>query len=72
MPSDAAQTGAPPRTQVFWLVATMFLGTVFLGVKVIEYTDKFTHHLVPGLNFHFHDPSPPADGADLLFAVFRD
>ena len=39
---SAAQTGEPPRTQVFWLLATMFLGAVFLGVKVIEYADKFS------------------------------
>ena len=37
----AAQTSEPPETQVGWLVATMFLGLVFLGVKVIEYREKF-------------------------------
>src|SRR4026208_2270503 len=40
----AAQTNAPPKTQVFWIVATMALGAAFLGVKAIEYADKFTHH----------------------------
>jgi cytochrome c oxidase subunit 3 len=49
----AAQTSARPKVQVGWLVATMILGTVFLGVKVIEYADKFTHHLVPGPNFQW-------------------
>ncbi len=49
----AAQTGAPPKTQVGWIVATMVLGAAFLGVKVIEYADKFTHHLVPGPNFQW-------------------
>jgi cytochrome c oxidase subunit 3 len=34
-----------------WIVATMILGGVFLGVKVIEYGAKFEHHLVPGPNF---------------------
>jgi cytochrome c oxidase subunit 3 len=34
-----------------FLVATLFLGTVFLGVKVIEYKQKFDHHLVPGRSF---------------------
>ena len=29
----------------------MVLGCVFLGVKVIEYADKFEHHHVPGANF---------------------
>ena len=52
----AAQTSAPPKTQVGWLIATMILGTAFLGVKVIEYSDKFTHHLVPGPHFQFPDP----------------
>ena len=36
---------------VFFLLATLFLGAVFLGVKVIEYSEKFHHHLVPGFNF---------------------
>jgi cytochrome c oxidase subunit 3 len=44
----AAQTSAPPKTQVAWLVATMILGAAFLGVKVIEYGDKFAHNIVPG------------------------
>jgi len=54
---NAAQRGAKPREQVMWLVATMGLGAVFLGVKAIEYADKFHHHLVPGANFHFEDPA---------------
>lgn len=38
--------------QMIMIVLTMFFGTVFLGVKVIEYTDKYNHGLVPvtGLN----------------------
>ena len=53
---NAAQRGAKPREQVMWLVGTMILGSIFLGVKVIEYADKFGHHLVPGSNFHFDKP----------------
>ena len=53
---NAAQRGAKPREQVMWLVGTMILGAIFLGVKVIEYSDKFGHHLVPGPNFHFDKP----------------
>src|SRR6188508_271938 len=37
---NAAQRGAKPREQVFWLFGTMVLGGIFLGVKVIEYMDK--------------------------------
>ena len=51
----AAQAGKSKQLQAFWLVATMVLGAVFLGVKVIEYRAKIDHHLVPGPNFHF-DP----------------
>src|SRR3954447_17119366 len=30
-------------TQVVLILLTMFFGVVFLGVKTIEYTDKFNH-----------------------------
>ncbi len=38
--------------QVILIVLTMVFGSVFLGVKAIEYTDKYNHALVPvtGLN----------------------
>jgi cytochrome c oxidase subunit III len=38
--------------QVIMIILTMFFGTVFLGVKAYEYTDKYNHGLVPfsGLN----------------------
>jgi len=66
----AAQTNNRKWT-VNWLVLTMILGCVFLGVKVIEYEDKFANHEVPGYNYDFayHErhaaaeghPSPPRD-----------
>jgi len=34
-----------------WLIATLILGSVFLGIKVVEYKQKFDHHLIPGHNF---------------------
>jgi cytochrome c oxidase subunit III len=45
-----AQTNKRVAT-VNWLILTMILGAVFLGVKVIEYSDKFEHHHVPGPSF---------------------
>jgi len=33
------------------LIATLVLGTVFLGIKVVEYKQKFDHHLIPGHSF---------------------
>jgi cytochrome c oxidase subunit 3 len=55
----AAQTNQRKAT-VNWLIATMLLGMVFLGVKVIEYADKFEHHHVPGPNFVWAEPGAPA------------
>jgi len=34
-----------------WLIATLALGTVFLGIKFVEYKQKFDHHLIPGYHF---------------------
>ena len=64
----SAQTGQAPRTQVFWLVATMILGVVFLGVKVVEYADKINHHLVPGPHFQFAEPF--GQTAQLYFSLY--
>jgi cytochrome c oxidase subunit 3 len=52
------------RATVNWLILTMILGTVFLGVKVIEYADKFEHHHVPGPNFVWasEHAAPAAEG----------
>ena len=64
----AAQTSASAKSQVGWLVATMILGTAFLGVKVIEYADKFEHHLVPGPNFQWPGTYPAA--AEQFYSIY--
>jgi cytochrome c oxidase subunit 3 len=46
----SAQVGKKKWITTF-LIATLILGTVFLGVKVIEYKQKFDHHLIPGQSF---------------------
>jgi cytochrome c oxidase subunit III len=58
----AAQTNKRTAT-VNWLILTMILGGVFLGVKVIEYADKFEHHHVPGPSFVWAAHEEPAAGA---------
>jgi len=56
----AAQTGR--RTAlVGFLIATMILGTIFLGIKAVEYRDKFVHHHVPGPSFVFETADVPAE-----------
>lgn len=37
-----------------WMLLTGILGLTFLGIKAIEYTDKWKHHLVPGPHFSWH------------------
>jgi cytochrome c oxidase subunit III len=44
------------RQIVVYLLLTVALGSVFLGVKVVEYAEKFRHHLVPGAHFQFEGP----------------
>ena len=46
----AAQTGKR-KALVFFLILTMVLGGVFLGIKSYEYYTKWEHFLVPGLRF---------------------
>jgi cytochrome c oxidase subunit 3 len=36
------------RPQIIALVLTLILGLAFLGIKAVEYHDKYTDHLVPG------------------------
>jgi cytochrome c oxidase subunit 3 len=46
----SAQTGNR-RALILFLVATMVLGGVFLGVKAYEYNQKFVEHIVPSLDW---------------------
>src|SRR5688572_27326946 len=67
---NAAQRGAKPKEQVMWLLGTMFLGAVFLGVKVVEYGQKFEHNLVPGRNFLFPDNPALAGPAQIYYSLY--
>jgi cytochrome c oxidase subunit 3 len=64
----AAQTGKRRRLLLF-LAATMALGTLFLGIKVVEYADKFAHQHVPGAAFHF-EPEAVAREAQIYFSLY--
>ena len=52
---SAAQRGVVRAQQIF-IVLTMILGLVFLGVKAIEYTKKYEEHHIPGGVFGTFDP----------------
>jgi cytochrome c oxidase subunit 3 len=50
----AAQLNSRKGIMIFILL-TMILGGIFLGIKAVEYSHKFHEHLVPGSSFAF-DP----------------
>lgn len=63
----AAQVGNR-RAIVLFMILTMVLGAIFLGVKVIEYSQKIEHHLVPGPHFQF--PEPWGAKAQLYYSLY--
>jgi cytochrome c oxidase subunit 3 len=46
------------RETVKYLLYTMGLGLVFLGIKFFEYHHKYVEHLVPGLHFQWSGADP--------------
>jgi cytochrome c oxidase subunit 3 len=42
-----------------YLVATIILGSAFLGIKAHEYHHKFVEHLIPGDTFHLEEAHIP-------------
>ena len=53
---------------ILYLLLTMFLGATFLGVKVVEYKQKFDHHEVPGPHFVAPEGLPPQ--SELFFSLY--
>jgi cytochrome c oxidase subunit 3 len=64
----AAQLGRR-RTLVGFLIVTIVLGLVFLGVKAVEYQHKFEEHHFPGSTFHF-EGTDPAHSQMFFFIYF--
>ena len=63
----AAQHGKTGQVRAF-VVLTMILGAAFLGVKGIEYHEKFVDHLVPGIDFAYHGDHPR--GAQIFYLLY--
>jgi cytochrome c oxidase subunit 3 len=51
-----------------FLILTILLGSVFLGVKVVEYRAKFVEHLIPGAGFAFE--APHERHAQIFFSLY--
>jgi cytochrome c oxidase subunit III len=69
----ASQQGRKNLITIF-LLLTMVLGTAFLGIKYLEYKQKFEHHEVPGphfvvpLNEETHQPLPRQ--SEMFFSLY--
>jgi cytochrome c oxidase subunit 3 len=64
----AAQLNSRKGIMLF-IVLTMILGGVFLGIKTVEYSHKFHEHLVPGSGFLFQ-PVEHARAAQIFFSLY--
>lgn len=67
MAVHAAQTNNRKGT-VNFLLGTILLGSVFLGIKVVEYSHKFHENLIPGANFMVEGPH--ATNQELFFSFY--
>ncbi|HEX4665136.1 MAG TPA: cytochrome c oxidase subunit 3 family protein [Chthoniobacterales bacterium] len=57
------------RKPLVWLLlATALLGIGFMLIKGFEYHKDFVEHLVPGVNFQWHEANPTA--AELFFWLY--
>ena len=63
----AAQLGGR-RVVTLFLIATIVLGSVFLGIKGFEYYHKYEEHLIPGPDFRFEGPN--AGHAQIFFSFY--
>jgi cytochrome c oxidase subunit 3 len=62
----AASLGAR-KSLILFLILTMLLGGVFLGVKAYEWNNKFEEHHVPGPSFHLEGESAQGQGQAMIF-----
>jgi cytochrome c oxidase subunit 3 len=63
----AAQLGQRKPVMIF-LLLTIVLGAIFLGIKFTEYYAKFAEHLVPGSKFAF--AAEYKDAAQIFFSFY--
>lgn len=66
----AAQLGKT-KAIVLFLILTLILGGVFLGVKAYEWNEKYVEHHIPGTTFHMEGVTPDQQGhAQLFFSLY--
>lgn len=65
----SAQLGSK-RALILFLVLTLLLGGVFLGVKAVEYHEKWVEHHIPGQSFLYEDAQYFRQAQILFFLYF--
>ncbi len=56
---------------VLFLILTLILGGIFLGVKAYEWNEKYVEHHIPGPSFHLEGVAPSEQGhAQLFFSLY--
>jgi len=59
------------RAIVIFLILTLILGFVFLGVKAYEWHEKYVEHHIPGPTFHMEELAEGLQGpAQLFFSLY--
>src|SRR5260370_34168322 len=64
--------GWKKKLLTIFLISTLVLGCVFLGIKGIEYHDKYVEHHIPGWNFNLEPGADIATNAhaQLFFSLY--
>jgi len=67
----SSQAGKKKLLTIF-LIATLVLGCVFLGIKGVEYHQKYVEHHIPGWNYQFEANADVATNAhtQLFFSLY--
>ncbi len=65
----AAQLGKK-KALIAFLVLTLVLGCVFLGLKYMEYHEKWVDHHIPGPGFHYEEAQYARQAQILFFLYF--
>jgi cytochrome c oxidase subunit 3 len=56
---------------IVWLILTLIFGSAFLGVKAIEWNEKYVEHHIPGADFHFEElPASEQGHAQIFFSLY--
>jgi cytochrome c oxidase subunit 3 len=64
-----ASTLGKTKAIIWWLIFTLIFGMAFLGVKAVEWTEKYHEHHIPGLPFHLEGVADQG-AVQIFFALY--